>query len=141
MSETTIDDRYAWAIDTARRLRAGEPVNTVEVAEEIEQMGRSDARDLDSRITQMLEHLLKLRLVHGAIFDRNSRGWQASIARQRGEILSLLDESPSLKRRIGAKLIEKCYRNASAVVAAEYDVKAPDECPFSPPDILSSERQ
>jgi Domain of unknown function DUF29 len=137
MSETTVDDRYAWAIDTARRLRAGEPVNAVEVAEEIEQMGRSDARELDSRITQILEHLLKLRLVRGALLDHNSRGWQASIARQRGEIQSLLDESPSLKRRITVNLVEKCYRNATGVVAAEYEVEPPDECPFSPDDVLT----
>jgi len=141
MSETTVDDRYSWAIETARRLRAGEPVDRVEVAEEIEQMGRSDARELDSRITQILEHLLKLRLLRGAILNHNRRGWHASIARQRIEILSLLEESPSLKRRITVKLVEKCYRNAAAVVAAEYEVETPDECPFSPLDILSSEPQ
>src|SRR5580658_85166 len=104
MSQTTIDDRYAWAIETARRLRAGDPVDRIAVAEEIEQVGRSDARELDSRVTQILEHLLKLRLMRGAILDLNSRGWHASIARQRGEIMSLLDESPSLKRRITVKL-------------------------------------
>jgi uncharacterized protein DUF29 len=108
MSQTTIDDRYAWAMETARRLRAGEPVNRVEVAVEIEQMGRCDARELDSRVTQILEHLLKLRLLDATDLEMNSRGWQASIARQRGEIMSLLEESPSLKRRITVQLVEKC---------------------------------
>lgn len=128
-------------METARRLRAGEPVDRVAVAEEIEQMGRSDARELDSRITQILEHLLKLRLARGAILDLNSRGWNASIARQRGELMSLLDESPSLKRRLTVKLVEKCYRTAADVVAAEYEVEPPGECPFSPRDILSTDWQ
>jgi hypothetical protein len=141
MSQTTIDDRYAWAIETARRLRAGETVDRVAVAEEIEQLGRSDARELDSRTTQILEHLLKLRLMRGAILDLNSRGWNASIARQRGEIVSLLDESPSLKRRLTVKLVEKCYRTAAGVVAAEYEVEPPGECPFSPRDVLSADGQ
>jgi hypothetical protein len=71
-------DRHAWAIETARRLRAGEAVDSAAIAEEIEQLGRSDARELESRVTQILEHLLKLRIVAGPALERNTRGWKAS---------------------------------------------------------------
>lgn len=129
-------DRHAWAIETARRLRAGEPVDTIAVAEEIEQIGRSDAHELRSRITQILEHLLKLALPGEALVQKNSRGWRTSIARQRAEIADLLEESPSLKARITPDLLAKCYRNAVSVVETEYGVKCQDECPFGVDEVL-----
>jgi hypothetical protein len=129
-------DRHAWAVETARRLRAGEPVDTIGVAEEIEQMGRSDAHELRSRITQILEHLLKLDIPSEALVQKNSRGWRGSIARQRIEIADLLEESPSLKVQITPELLAKCYRNAVSVVEAEYGVEFPGECPFGVDEVL-----
>ena len=82
--------------------------------------------------------MLKLRLARGNILDFNSRGWEASIARQRGEIELLFEESPSLNQRVTPELLAKCYRNASRVVEAEYDVAAPVECPFSVADVLGA---
>lgn len=131
-------DRHAWAVETARRLRAGEPVDSVAVAEEIEQMSRSDAHELRSRITQILEHLLKLDIPSDPLLERNSRGWRASIARQRIEIADLLEESPSLKAQITPELLAKCYRNAVSVVETEYGVKCSVECRFGPADILQN---
>ncbi len=124
-------DRHAWAVETARRLRAGEPVDADALAEEMEQMARSDAHELRSRITQILEHLLKLDIPNEPLVERNSRGWRGSIARQRVEIAVLLEESPSLKARITAELVERCYRDAVTVVEAEYGVKCPQECPYA----------
>jgi hypothetical protein len=129
-------DRNAWALETARRLRAGEAVDSAAIAEEIEQMARSDAHELRSRITQILEHLLKLDIPGEALVQNNSRGWRGSIARQRIEIADLLEESPSLKARITPELLAKCYRNAVSVVETEYGVKCPEECPFAPADIV-----
>jgi hypothetical protein len=129
-------DRYAWAVETARRLRAGESVDAVAVAEEIEQMGRSDAHELRSRITQILEHLLKLDIPGDALIRKNSRGWRGSIARQRIEIADLLEESPSLKARITPELLARCYQNAVSVVETEYGVRCPAKCRFTPEQVL-----
>lgn len=130
MSPHVTQDRHAWAVETARRLRAGEPVDAAAVAEEIEQMSRSDAHELRSRITQILEHLLKLDIPDAALLQKNSRGWRGSIARQRIEIADLLEESPSLKAQLTPELLAKCYRNAVRVVETEYGVKCSDECAF-----------
>jgi hypothetical protein len=131
-------DRYAWSVQTARALRSGnlKSVNLIEVAEELEELGRSEPRELASRVKQIMEHLLKLRLVGGVKAQQNKRGWQASIIRQRSELQSLLEESPSLKRRLTPEFLEKCYRATAPAIGVEYNVKSPVECPFSLADIL-----
>jgi hypothetical protein len=132
------EDFYLWALHNAAALREGRlaDLDTQNLAEEIESMAGRERRELQSRITQILEHLLKLRLAKGLLLEYNQGGWQASILRQRREIGSLIRESPSLKRRIVPELIQECYREAGATVALEYKVEPPAECPFSVEDIL-----
>jgi hypothetical protein len=132
------EDFYLWALQNAAALRAGRlaDLDTQNLAEEIESMAGREKRELESRISQILEHLLKLRLAKGLILEYNQNGWQASIVRQRKEIGGLLRSSPSLKNRIGRELIQECYRDAAAIVAVEYKVEPPAECPFSVEDVL-----
>jgi Domain of unknown function DUF29 len=132
------EDFYLWTRETAAALRARRfaDLDVEHAAEEIEDMGKSNVRELESRVTRILEHLLKLRMAKGTILEYNQSGWQASIVRQRGELESLLRQSPSLKRKIGRELIKECYRNAAAVVATEYKVEPPADCPFSVEEIL-----
>jgi hypothetical protein len=131
-------DRYAWSVETARALRAGnlKSVNLIEVAEELEELGRSEPRELASRVKQIIEHLLKLRLVSGVKGQQNKRGWQASVIRQQSELRSLLEESPSLKRRLTPEFLGKCYRATAPAIAVEYNVKPPVTCPFPLAEIL-----
>jgi Domain of unknown function DUF29 len=77
-----------------------EAVDIEHVAEEIEDLGKRDKRELGSRLTQILEHLLKLRLAKGLILEYSHRSWHASILRQQAEIDDLLRQSPSLGRLI-----------------------------------------
>lgn len=132
------EDFYLWALQNASALRAGRLIDldTEHLAEEIESMAGREKRELESRITQILEHLLKLRLAKGLILEYNQGGWQASILRQRNELARLLQDSPSLKRKICPELIQDCYRNAAVAVALEYKVEPPAECPFSVEDVL-----
>jgi hypothetical protein len=131
-------DFYLWTRETAAALRARRflEIDAEHLAEEIEDMGNRNARELESRLTQILEHLLKLRISKGLLLEYNQSGWQASIVRQRNELDTLLRQSPSLKRLIAPDLIRACYRRAAAVVAAEYKIEPPTECPFSPDDVL-----
>ena len=54
-------DFYAWANEQAALLRAGRlsEADIENVAEEIESMGKSEKRELISRLTILLLHLLK----------------------------------------------------------------------------------
>jgi hypothetical protein len=61
----------------------------------IESLGRSDRRELRSRITRILRHLLKLEASPAA---EPRAGWRATIREARGEIGGVLDDRPSLRR-------------------------------------------
>jgi hypothetical protein len=132
------EDFYRWSLETAAALRAGRLVDldAEHLAEELESMAGRDKRELESRLAQILEHLLKLRMAKRLILEYNRNGWQASIVRQRGEIDTLLQQSPSLRRSINQEMIAACYRRAAKAVAAQYDVEPPAECPFSVEEIL-----
>jgi hypothetical protein len=131
------EDFYAWTVEQARLLRSGElsAIDAANIAEEIESMGRSDRRELNSRMTVLLMHLLKWRSQPGA----RSRSWSATINEQRLQIDGILDESPSL-RAMSASMIVEAYAIARARPIAEIglaDQLFPEACPFSPQEVLS----
>ena len=133
------DDHYAWALTTAQALREGDlaVVDFSEVADELEQMGRADTFELASRITQILELLLKVEYSAGVLRDYNERGWRAAISRQQGELEILLQYSPSLKGKIDSQLIADGYRRAARTVRTEYpELRLPPECPFPVSKVL-----
>lgn len=56
-------DFYAWTVEQSRLLRSNElsAIDVGNIAEEIESMGRSDRRELRSRLAVLVTHLLKWR--------------------------------------------------------------------------------
>lgn len=106
-------DFFRWTQEQAQALRgavradanlagadladANLPVDWENVAEEIESLGRSDRRELGSRIRVILEHLLQLSFFHAT---RPRAGWQETILRERLQIADLLSQSPSLRRHV-----------------------------------------
>ncbi|WP_426959465.1 DUF29 domain-containing protein [Muricoccus radiodurans] len=109
-------DFVAWTEEQAARLRAAAAarvnadVDWANVAEEIESLGRSDLRQVRSRLTTIIEHLLKLQ--HSPALEPRP-GWVATIARERREIEALLDESPSLRARL-PELLARAARMGTA---------------------------
>jgi hypothetical protein len=61
-------DFYAWTVEQARLLRAGElsAIDAANITEEIESMGRGDRRELHGRLVVLIMHLLKWRQQPGA---------------------------------------------------------------------------
>ncbi len=90
-------DFYAWSLEQAALLRAGrvDEADLAAIAEEIESMGKTEKRELVSRLTVLLLHLLK--------WERRPAGrgnsWRLSIANARDEIADLLDDNPSSQDR------------------------------------------
>lgn len=106
-------DLALWAEDQARALRdAGSagtnlPIDWENVAEEIESLGRSQGRELASRIAVILVHLMKLEASPAS----DPRGqWLETIGQQRGDIERVLADSPSLRPRIGTIIEEESGR-------------------------------
>src|ERR1700676_1028911 len=94
--DSTYDrDFYAWANEQAALLRAGKlaQADLAHIAEEIESMGKTEKRELVSRLTVLLLHLLKWR------FQPELRGtsWRLSVEEQWLQVASHLADNPSLK--------------------------------------------
>jgi Domain of unknown function DUF29 len=128
----TIDSDYAlWCAEQAARLRGGDfsGLDSENIAEEIESLGRSERREIESRLQVLLLHLLKWSYQP----EKRSGSWRGSIAESRRNIGRLLAESPSLKTHPAAVLSEE-YAFARFKAAAETGVEEdlfPAECPFS----------
>ena len=95
---STTPDFYAWANEQAALLRAGRlsEADIENIAEEIESMGRSERRELVSRLTVLLVHLLKWRYQP----DLRGRSWHLTIEQQRFRMQDHLADNPSLKSQL-----------------------------------------
>jgi hypothetical protein len=142
MSNLYDTDFTEWALYNADLLRSGRisEADLENIAEEIEQLARNQGRELKSRITQIIEHLLKLKLTSKELRKRNERGWLGSAYHQREDIRELLEESPSLRRRLTPALLESSYASAARVFAGSFGIQPPDECPFTWEDVLGDVR-
>ena len=131
-------DFAQWRTVTAELIRAGRfaEIDAARLAEEIEDLGKSERRELHNRIARIIEHLLKLSLMAGPLLDQNRRGWLASIGRQQRELRDLFHDSPSLRAGLTPPTLQHCYQKAVEDVTREYDVNPPVRCPFGWADVL-----
>ncbi|HJU10688.1 MAG TPA: DUF29 domain-containing protein [Candidatus Binataceae bacterium] len=102
-------DYYGWlkAQIHALRERRLEEIDFENVAEEIEDLGKSERRSLESHLETLLSHLLKLSYATELSRNRNTRAWQNTIELARFRIRRLLGESPSLRPEL-----DEIFRNA-----------------------------
>ncbi len=109
-------DFIAWTEVQAGRLRAAAAarvnadVDWENVAEEIEDLGKSTARELRNRLATIVEHLLTLR--HSPAPDPRER-WMTTVRRERRAVADLLEESPSLRSRL-PDMLPRAARAGSA---------------------------
>jgi len=130
-------DFYAWTQTTARRVREGRfaEVDLNAIAGEIEDMGKRDLREVNNRMAILIAHLLKWQFQP----DRRSPSWRSTIAVQRTDIADLLTQSPSLKRKLSAKL-PQTYERAKQIASAETGLGGesafPVSCPYALAELL-----
>jgi hypothetical protein len=91
-------DIVAWAEQQAELLRAGRfsELDVENVAEEIEDVGRREKRELESRLAVLIAHLLKWQLQP----SRRGGSWRGTIKTQRVRIERILRQMPSLKHTL-----------------------------------------
>ena len=131
MSDLYDRDFYAWATEQSALLRAGKlsAADIAHIAEEIESMGRSEKRELVSRLTVLLLHLLKWQ--HQP--ERRGNSWRLSIENARDELTDHLADNPSLKAKLDEAMIS-AYRLARRKASIETDIAVstfPAECPWT----------
>lgn len=102
-------DFYAWANEQAALLRSGQlsAADIENIAEEIESMGKTEKRELMSRLAVLLLHLLKWQFQP----KRRCSSWEATIKIQRRDLTQHLADNPSLKAKL-PEAMEHAYGNA-----------------------------
>ncbi len=129
-------DFHAWTFEQARKLRAGEPVDAANIAEELETLGRSEEQQLTNRLAVLVQHLLKCE--HQP--SKRSPSWDATIKEQRRRVNKLLEENPSLKPKLDA-CIGEAYATAVTFASAETGILEedfPTDCPYTAEFLLTS---
>ena len=138
MNSTTHEtDFYAWTNEQVQLLKTGQlnQIDWQNIAEEIEDMGRSEKRQLESRLEILIMHLLKWQ------FQPNlrSRSWQLTIKEQRLRLEKILQKYPSLQPNL-TEAIEDVYPLATLSAERETGLSLfPETCPYTLIEILSPE--
>ena len=132
-------DFYAWANEQAALLRAGNlsAADIDHIAEEIESMGRTEKRELESRLTILLLHLLKWRFQPGL----RGNSWRLTIKEQRRRVVRHLADNPSLRSQVDA-VTASAYGDATLEAERETGLPEsafPAECPWSFQEIMNEE--
>jgi len=129
-------DIVAWANEQAQLVRAGqfELLDLEHIAEEIEDVGKSEQRELASRMTLLIAHLLKWQFQP----ERRGRSWQLTIRNQRKAIQLHLKQVPSLKSKLNdVEWMEIVWGDAVYQASIETGLdNFPETCPWSVNDIL-----
>ena len=109
-------DFHNWTATQATTLRRLQPssIDWFNIAEQLDDIGRSEQRALESHLTVLLVHLLKWRYQH----DIRTGSWEASIENSRDEIAELLSRSPSLTAKL-PEAFRIAYRRARRTAGGE----------------------
>jgi len=130
-------DIIAWANEQAELLRSGRlsELDIAHLAEEIEDVGKSEQRELASRLAVLLAHLLKWRYQP----ERRGSSWQRAIKEQRRAIAARIAETPSLKAALANPTwIECVWADALARAVDETGLDLfPEDCPWTTDQVLS----
>ena len=131
------EDLYAWALQQAALIKAGRfsELDVVNLADEVSDVARREVHELESRLSVLLQHLLKWDYQQ----ERRGSSWARSIREQRRQVDRLLQDSRSLTSRLGL-IVNEAYIQGR--VAALNETRLPDEAlpevnPYSWDEIMT----
>jgi|CXWL01.1.fsa_nt_gi hypothetical protein len=121
-------DFYLWTQSQAEALRAeasrraagSNAVDWDHVAEEIEDMGKSDLRECYSRVETIIEHLFKLAWSRQA---NPAAGWRDTVLRERSALELVL--TPSLRPKVEQSLAQR-HQRALRLAESSFALHEPD---------------
>jgi hypothetical protein len=143
-SKTSLYDQdfYLWIEQTVQALK-NRDLNRLDwdnLIEEVESMGRSEKRELRSRLLVVIEHLLKIMFWESEK-SQNLRSWRNTVLEQQYQIELLLVDSPSLKPML-QDIFADSYAKARLQTlrkCALPETLFPTEPPFSLEQVLDSD--
>ncbi len=129
-------DFYGWCNEQANLLRQQRlsEIDLIHLIEEIESLGRSEKRELASRLRILISHLLKWQYQP----QRQGNSWRNTIRIQRIDLLKLLRDNPSLVPRLSEEINDN-YALARIDAADETllsEATFPDACPYNSEQLL-----
>ncbi|MCL1472330.1 DUF29 domain-containing protein [Argonema antarcticum] len=132
-------DYLKWIKTTLEKLRVHDYSNIdwENLIEEIEDMGRSERRSLESNLIIILMHLLKWQYQP----ELRSGSWKGSIVEHRRRIREALKDSPSFKPYF-EEVFAECYSDAVEQASAETGLSEetfPQLCPYTSAEVLDSQ--
>jgi Domain of unknown function DUF29 len=134
------EDFYTWTQAQAALLREGawQELDMLNLAEEIESLGKSDRRALRSHLEGLVMHLLKWQYQPSG--RQTGHSWYSTIVEHRLQIDAILEDSPSLQRAVPA-LLNGRYFSARQRASAETRLPLatfPDVCPWMAEQVLDA---
>jgi hypothetical protein len=132
-------DVVAWAMEQAALLRSGQlsALDIEHIAEEIEDVGKSEKRELASRMAVLLSHLLKWQHQPG----RRGSSWTRTLKEQRKAIAAAIRQTPSLKASLSdPDWLAGVWADAVTKAVDETGLdNFPEDCPWSMEQVLTEE--
>ena len=130
-------DETAWLEAMSRLIREGkrDALDYENLASYLEDMARRDKREVESRLTTLIAHVLKW--VHQP--EMRSKSWQRTVKVQRRD---LSKDLVGVLRRHAEEQLEACYHDARLDAADETDLPVetfPATCPYSLDWLLTEE--
>ena len=128
-------DVVVWADEQAAHIRAGrfDLLDLEHLADEIEDVGKSERRELERRMAALLAHSLKWRYQP----DRRGSSWDRTIREQRKRVSLKLKEVPSLRQLLtDSDWIEGVWADAVVEAIKDTSLNFPGACPWSFGDVL-----
>lgn len=132
-------DVVAWASEQARLIRAGrfDQLDLAHIAEEIEDVGKSEQRELASRMAVLLAHILKWKFQP----QKRSVSWTLTIKEQRRLLVRRIQKTPSLgPMLVEPEWIDEIWVDAKALAEKQtgLDIGAfPEVCPWGMGHVLA----
>jgi hypothetical protein len=127
-------DYGLWAEKMACLLEQGKfsELDIENLVDEVRDLSKRERDKLISSMRLILHHLLKWDFQP----QKRSRSWQNTIQRERNNIGSYLEDSPSLKCYLCDEWLQKSYVNASLDASSETGLDFPKDCPYGIADVL-----
>lgn len=132
-------DFYTWTQEQVSLLKTQQwdQLDTVNLIEEIETLGRRERQELRNRLGVLLGHLLKWQFQS----EKRSNSWLGTIREQRVQIKLLLQDSPSLKPYLD-EVFFTIYELGLALAIRETELDEqvfPEICPYTLGETLNPE--
>ena len=129
-------DYHGWIQEQVALLRSGhiDEVDAMNLAEEVEDMGKRQRHAVASNLVIVLLHLLKYKYQP----DQRTNSWRASIREHRRRLRKEFEDSPSLRRH-AEEIFAECYEDALEQAADETGLSLgvfPESCPFALAQVL-----